>query len=94
MWNGIAPNSQGQAWGEAVVQRLPEFFDQTDPALTANANSYLSGAPSIPLGDATPLRSYQGYNGQPNNWVVNSLNQNMGRRFKIVSFRWLNQNEL
>jgi hypothetical protein len=63
---------ESQAWGEAVVQRTPEFLDQSDPVV-----SNVTGA-----GDATPLAS------------VDSTNQQFGRRFKIVSFRWINQNEL
>jgi hypothetical protein len=71
-----------QAWGEAVVQRLPDYFDQTDSALTANASTYGLTGITMPLGDATPSKN------------VNTLNQTFGRRFKIVSFRWINQNEL
>ena len=62
----------GRAWGEAVVQRLPDFVDQTDPVLAASPN----------LGDATPLTS------------VSATNQIFGRRFKVVSFRWLNESDL
>jgi hypothetical protein len=87
LWNTTAPNTQGQAWGEAVVQRLPDYYDQTDSSLTVNASTYGLTGVNVPLGDATPLKSSGGY-------IVSSLNQMMGRRFKIVSFRWLNQNEL
>ena len=83
--NALTPSSvTGQAWGEAVVQRLPDFYDQTDPALTATTT--VPGV-SRSFGDATRLRNSSG-------WVVNALNQNFGRRFKLISFRWLNQNEL
>ena len=60
---------EGTAYAEAVVQRTPEFMDQTDPALAT-------------LGNATAIAS------------VNSTNQKLGRRFKIISFRWLNSNEI
>ena len=60
---------EGQAWGEAVVQRVPDFVDQSDSSLAA-------------LGDASPVAS------------VNPANQTFGRRFKIVSFRWLNETDL
>ena len=62
----------GRAWGEAVVQRLPDFVDQTDQALAVSPN----------LGDATLLAN------------VSSTNQTFGRRFKVVSFRWLNESDL
>jgi hypothetical protein len=80
-----------QAWGEAVVQRLPDYFDQTDTSLTTTLSS-VNGSTIVPgivtpLRDATPPRNSSG-------WVINSLNQTFGRRFKIVSFRWLNPNEL
>jgi len=61
----------GRAWCEAVVQRVPDFVDQTDPALTAST-----------LGSATPLAS------------VNATNATYGRRFKVVSFRWLTPNDI
>jgi len=77
------PIPEAQAWGEAVVQRLPDYFDQTDPALTKPSVKGLS----TPLGDATPVFG-------PSGPIVNAANQTFGRRFKVVSFRWLNQNEL
>ena len=60
---------EAKAWGEAVVQRVPDFVDQSDTSLAA-------------LGDATPMAS------------VNDANKTFGRRFKVVSFRWLNENEI
>ena len=77
-------NTYSQAWGEAVVQRVPDLFDQTDSALASTA---IVPGVSYALGDATPLRNSGGI-------VMSSANQTFGRRFKIVSFRWLNQNEL
>lgn len=64
---GTPGERQASAIGEAVVQRLPEFLDQSDPALTSGNN----------LGNATPLDT------------LNGLNTRFGRRFQIVSFRWL-----
>jgi len=54
---------EGRAWGEAVVQRLPDFVDDSQAPETG---------PS----------------------AMNSTNQTFGRRFKVVSFRWLNENEI
>jgi hypothetical protein len=71
------PKAEARAWGEAVVQRLPEYVDQTD------ANLYSINSPSLQaLGDSTPVNS------------VDSVNATFGRRFKIVSFRWLNESDL
>ena len=63
--------AEGKAWCEAIVQRLPDFVDQTDPALASSG-----------LGSATPLAS------------VNTVNAAYGRRFKIVSFRWLSPTDI
>ena len=49
---------EGRAWAEAVVQRVPEYIDSTQPAETAPA-------------------------------ALNSTNQIYGRRFEVISFRWL-----
>jgi len=55
--------TEGRAWCEAVVQRLPEYFDATQPPETA---------PS----------------------ALNKLNTLYGRRFKVVSFRWLTRSDI
>ena len=54
----------GRAWCEAVVQRLPDYVDMADPALSS-------------LGAATAPAD------------TNQTNRTFGRRFKIISFRWL-----
>ena len=64
-----APIITSRAWCEAVVQRLPEYVDQADPALSANGNTT---APS----------------------ATNTLNKSFGRRYKIVSFRWLSKDDI
>jgi len=79
-----SPIIEGRAWGEAVVQRVPDYIDQTDPALTKP--SVIKGV-TTPLGDATPLYGRTGR-------IVGTLNESLGRRFRIVSFRWLNQSDL
>lgn len=53
---------QARAWCEAVVQRLPDFVDSTNPA---EASAGLSAA-----------------------------NNTFGRKFSIVSFRWLSPDEI
>ena len=52
-----------KAWCEAVVQRLPQYIDPTNP----------------PTDRATTLTA---------------LNKLFGRKFQIVSFRWLSSNEI
>lgn len=54
---------EGQAWCEAVIQRLPVWVDDSD-------------LPETPVGN------------------LSATNESLGRKFKIVSFRWLNENEI
>jgi hypothetical protein len=61
----------GRAWCEAVVQRVPEYVDEADPALT-----------SSDLKDALLPAS------------TNLTNRAFGRRFELVSFRWLNPSDI
>lgn len=87
--NPVSGVVEAKAWCEMVVQRTPEYVD----------NSEFGNAPADIYGREKEL----GY--QPNmteyNTVMNEsnggltkLNQQLGRRFKIVSFRWLNENEI
>lgn len=63
-----------RAWCEAVVQRLPEYIDTEDaPEKWLRA---ANGSP-VSVGDSrAPLN-------------LSQINQQFGRRFAIVSFRWL-----
>jgi hypothetical protein len=79
--------TEGRAWGEAIVQRVPDYVDQTDPTLSGS-NAYGSN-----LGDATPPWNRITNPAAPTA-IVNTNNTNFGRRFKIVSFRWLNESDL
>ena len=56
--------TEGKAWCEATVQRIPEYFDPADDATVAPAD------------------------------LTSALNQNLGRRFKVVSFRWLTRSDI
>jgi len=76
-----------RAWCEAVVQRTPCFVDQNDPALTAT-NAYGSN-----LGDATPVMDYKTNPSSPAP-IVNTINQSFGRRFEVISFRWMLPGEI
>lgn len=55
---------EARAWCEAVVQRLPEYLDASDPPETPTAN------------------------------LTKDINTSAGRRFKVVSFRWLTPDEV
>jgi len=56
--------TEGKAWCEATVQRIPEYFDSSEDATVAPAD------------------------------LTKELNQNLGRRFKVVSFRWLTRSDI
>ena len=71
--NPVSGASEGRAWAEAVVQRLPDYVDSTDTTLLA-ANGG-TGAATAPAATGTTNRTY-------------------GRRFGIVSFRWLTPNDI
>jgi hypothetical protein len=60
-----APVVEGRAWCEAVVQRVPEYFDAAGDDATV--------APDA---------------------LTSRLNAACGRRFKIVSFRWLTRSDI
>ena len=61
--NEITGNVQATACLEALVQRIPEYIDDTQAADTQTA-------------------------------ALNTENQQFGRRFQIVSYRWLNQSDI
>ncbi|MBC8011612.1 MAG: hypothetical protein H7067_16120, partial [Burkholderiales bacterium] len=88
--NPATGETAGRAWCEAVVQRLPEYIDQSDPVLST-ANLAISRL-NVPLHDATPpyLVDATG-NSTP---YVSTLNQTFGRKFRVVSFRWLSPQDI
>jgi len=66
--NPVTGETTARAWCEAVIQRTPDYVDQTDTKLTQ--------------GNATAPAS------------TNTNNQTFGRRFVVVSFRWLTTNDI
>ena len=72
----------GSAWMEVVVQRIPEFVDPTNAAETgAGGPKPLKIAPSAAT---DPTLST----------ALTPVNNVLGRRFKIVSMRWLKADEI
>ena len=63
--NPVTGATEGRAWCEATVQRVPDYFDTTNAAELA-----------------------------PTDPAFTSINQSFGRRFKIVSFRWLTRSDI
>ena len=85
---GEAWNTSGDSakcWIEAVIQRVPEFMDRSNAPETAVA-SPKTPASLVPGSTVTadPTTSNQ----------LTAVNQVLGRRFRIVSFRTLKPNEI
>lgn len=77
------PDGQaGFAWLEAVVQRVPEFIDPTNAPETGN--SAPRPLPVTGVAGTSPALSTN----------LTPVNQLLGRRFKVVSMRWLKHDEL
>lgn len=66
--NPATATTAGRAWCEAIVQRVPEYFD-----------------PSAATGDTAEVAPAA---------LRSALNQVHGRRFKIISFRWLTRSDI
>jgi len=85
---GEAWNTSGDSakcWIEAVIQRIPEFIDTTNAAETAAAgpkNPATLVPGSTNTGDVTTSNQ------------LTPVNNLLGRRFRIVSFRTLKPNEI
>ncbi len=65
-WSSASETGLIRAWCEAVVQRLPDYFDPANDAIDSTVS-----------GDSLSL-----------------LNETFGRRFRIVAFRWLTEDEI
>ncbi len=64
--------TEGRAWCEAVVQRLPEYFEAKDDDADATGD----------FADTAPEA------------LTSELNKVHGRRFKVLSFRWLTRSDI
>ncbi len=73
-----AGNVVARAYAEAVLQRIPEFVNPSDPAAATIPN------PNAPAPAAAPLTPP----------LAAPENLAFGRRFEMVSFKWLSANEI
>lgn len=81
---------RAKAWCEAIVQRVPDYLNSADNAQTP----------------VTSMGSVPGYSSWGTDWVVtpatpatlnsslSTTSQTFGRRFRIIAFRWLNENDI
>ena len=72
---------EGRAWAEAIVQRVPEYFDPSVP-------------PETPLSAFEPVPNPDDPAAPPTSTPSQDLNKLYGRRFKIISFRWLTRSDI
>ncbi len=77
-----APSGEnGTAWMEVVVQRVPDFIDPTNTAETGNsAPKPLVAGPATADATVSP--------------ALTPVNHLLGRRFKVISMRWVQGNEI
>jgi hypothetical protein len=73
-----AGNVTARAYAEAVVQRVPEYVNPSDPAVAKVPNP---NAPNGPVDSVTPM-------------IAAPDNISFGRRFVMTSFKWLSENEI
>lgn len=79
----FAGQTTTKAWCEAVVQRLPEYVNsEANPDASVRPWSIVSH----PSGERLDLVE--------RNTELSDENFNFGRRYRIVSFRWLNKDEI
>jgi hypothetical protein len=72
---------EGRAWAEAIVQRLPDYFVPSMPPET--------------LGSAfEPVPNPDDPEAPPTSTSAQDLNKLYGRRFKVISFRWLTRADI
>ena len=95
VWNGlfievesIAACSTPFCACEMVVQRLPEYFDSE----SQNQEAWRISGREHEIGYQEKVDDQRNFNTHVDE--LNDLNKELGRRFKIVSFRWLNEKEI
>ena len=95
--SGLTGTPEARAWCEAVVQRLPEFFD---PQEDEEGGEMID---VVEFRENYRDRQDDEVSGRPEKYVLekfsrndklSSVNRLFGRRYKIISFRWLSQDEL
>jgi len=78
--DGDSRGAVGQAWCEITVQRLPEWVVPSAEELNTPDSTYRSTAASTKGATVDTLKR---------NAALSAVNKQLGRRFAIVSFRWV-----
>ncbi len=75
-----AGNVLARAWCEAIVQRVPEYYDSSANGAHEPARVMIEGG--------------RGEGAFEDNPELSEMNRRFGRQFQIESFRWLSRNEI
>lgn len=91
--NPVSGVVEGRAWCEMTVQRLPEYVDSR-----ANRPWDVYGRmKELGYQDAANQGGLSEYNEvvtDEEDGALNPVNRTLGRRFKVVGFKWLNEKEI
>lgn len=81
----VLEGQPAKAWIEAVVQRMPEFIDPTNEPEAGSAAPRPMLISTEPDLSGTPAALSR---------FITPVNHALGRRFKVISVRWLNQDDI
>ncbi len=86
---------EGKAWCEMTVQRIPEYVDDSDKPWEIHGREVEIG-PNFDerIGNVNLDEYIKEYDSGGDPVSISKINAKLGRRFKIVSFRWLNEKEI
>ena len=93
--NSITGNIESKAWCEMVIQRVPEYID-TDTLISNEGQKPTdTTGRELEMGhqEEETITSKREYLNEMTS-ELSDLNKALGRRFKVVSFRWLNDSEI
>jgi hypothetical protein len=80
----MADGNSARRWIEAIAQRVPDYLDNNNVAETSSS--------AVRLNHNTPKQSNAS---DPTvTTTLTPVNQLLGRRFKIISTRWLTPDEI
>ncbi len=88
--NPISGIVESKAWCEMVVQRVPDYIDD----ISTNQEAWRVSNREIEMGCNDSNKNYNGDDLDEYLDELSDINKALGRRFKVVSFRWLNEKEI
>ncbi len=93
--NSITGSVESKAWCEMVIQRMPEYIDVDTLVSNEGQKDTDTTGRELEMGhqEEKTITSKRDYLNEMTN-ELSELNKALGRRFKVVSFRWLNDSEI